>query len=305
MDLFNFKLIMAIENKYLPPIKISDQGKVAIEAALAAGRAIRKATGGKIEIKEGMSNVVNEADYASGKAIRRTLNSRLEVYNLLSEEGDENFESPLEIDKLWIVDELDGSKNFADSLSDVAVSIAYAERGVVKVGVVYNPITGQLFYAEEGKGSFYMGKAYGSNRRVKQKLQVSSNTGLSKATVETSISYDIEQTRYHDSILHSFHDTGLAVRSRMIGSSVMQLSRVASGGSDLHFHSDLKPWDLAAGSLLVKEAGGVIKRMDGSEFNFMDADSVAGNPKLVTQFIEALESRKDLIDKHLALRAEK
>lgn len=302
MEVYNFKLIMAIENKYLPLIKISEQGQVAIEAALAAGRAIRKAVGGKVEIKEGMSNVVNEADIASGRAIRRTLNSRLEIYNLLSEEGDEKFENPLEVDKLWVVDELDGSKNFADRIPEVAISIAYIERGKVRVGVIYNPIADQLFYAEEGKGSFYIGKAYGSNKWVKQKLHVSENKDLSKATIETSISYDPEQTRYHYAILHSFHDEDLTVRTRMIGSSVLQLCRVASGNSDVHFHSDLKPWDLAAGSLLVTEAGGVMKRMDGSEFNFMSPDSVAGNQKLVKQFPKALDERKDLINKHLNLR---
>lgn len=293
---------MVTENKYLPPIKISQEGKIAIQAALAAGRAIRKAIGGKVTVKAGISNVLNEADLASGKAIRRTLNSRLEVYNLLSEEGDEKFKNPLEIDKLWVVDELDGSKNFADSLSDVAISIAYAERGVVKVGVIYNPINGQLFYTEEGKGAFYIGKTYGSNKRVKRKLHVSGNKDFSKATIETSIAYEIENTRKHDAIIHSFHNTGLVVRTRMIGSSVLQLCRVASGNSDLHFHSDLKPWDLAAGSLLISEAGGVITRMEGSEFNFMSPDSVAGNEELVTQFVEALNSRKDLINKHLSLR---
>lgn len=293
---------MVAQDKYLPPVKISQEGKIAIEAALAAGRAIRKAIGGKVKVKEGMSNVVNEADIASGKAIRKVLDTRLKIYNLLSEEGDEQFENPLKVDKLWVVDELDGSKNFADSLSDIAVSIAYAERGVVKIGVIYNPITGQLFYVEAGKGAYYIGKAYGSNRRVKQKLHVSNNIDLSKATIETSISYEIENTRRHDAIIHSFHHTGLTIRTRQIGSSVLQLCRVASGSSDLHFHSDLKPWDLAAGLLLVTEAGGVIKRMDGSKFNFMDADSVAGNPKLVTQFVDALNSRKELIDQHLALR---
>lgn len=296
---------MVIENRYSPPINICTEGEIAIRAALAAGRAVRKAVGGKIEIKEGMSNVVNEADLASGKAIRKTLDNRLKVYNFLSEEGDEKFENPLEINKLWIVDELDGSKNFADGISDVAISIAYAERGVVKVGVVYNPITDQLFYSEEENGAFYIGKAYGSNKRVKRKLHVSENKDISRATIETSISYEIENTRIHDAIIHSFHDTGLTVRTRQIGSSVLQLSRIASGSSDLHLHSDLKPWDLAAGSLLVTEAGGVIKRMDGSEFNFMHADSITGNQKLVTQFVDALNSRKDLIDKHLALRGEK
>lgn len=295
---------MVAQDKYLPPVKISQEGKIAVEAALAAGRAIRKAVGGKVEIKEGVSNVVNEADKASGKAIRETLKRRFKVYSILSEEGDEKFENPLEVDKLWVVDELDGSKNFADSLSDIAISIAYIEKGIVKTGVVYNPITDQLFYAKEGKGAFYIGKAYGSNRRIKQKLQVSRNADLSKATIETSISYEIENIRRHDAIFHSFHDTDLKIRTRQIGSSVLQLCRIALGSSDLHFHSDLKPWDLAAGSLLVTEAGGVIKRMNGSKFNFMQADSVAGNPKLVTQFVKALITRKDLIGKHLAARGE-
>lgn len=295
---------MKIENKYLPPVNISAEGKVAIRAALKARDAIRATVHGEVKVKEGISNVVTEADIQSGVSIRKTILTTFKD-QILSEDPPQKqpeIQNPLAQFRLWIVDEIDGSKNFADKIDDIAISIAFAEKGIVKVGVIYNPITDRLFFAEKGKGAFYLGKAYASDEWVKKQISVSAQKDLSKATVETSISYNEENTRKHDAMIHAFHDNGLGIRTRFIGSSVLQLARVAQGASDLHFHSDLKPWDLAAASLLVAESGGAIKRLDGTDFNFMNADSVAGNPELVGQFASLLVKQKDLIEAHLDLR---
>lgn len=284
---------MKVENKYLPDnIEISQEGLIAVEAALAAGKAIRASVGGKVVVKDGMSNVVNEADIASGQAIRRVVTQRITQFHILSEEGDETIEDPLKFSRLWIVDELDGSKNFADGIDNTWVSIAYAEFGVPKVGVCYNPISDRLYYAEKNNGAYYIGKAYGNKRWIKRKLSIANQTDLSKATIESSISYDKDQTLNHQIIKLSLLLEDFTPRFREIGSSVEQLCRVAAGISDLHFHSNLKPWDYAAGQLMIEEAGGVIKRLDGSEFNFMYPDSVAGNENLVNKFIDVIEKIK-------------
>lgn len=288
-------MTMAIENKYLPPIKISNEGSVAIEAALAAGKAIRKAVGGEVKIKEGMSNVVNEADIASGIAIRKVIFDTFPVHQILSEDPPEEqpeIENPLHQKNLWVIDELDGSKNFASRIDNVWVAIAYAERGVVKVGVCYNPILDRMFYAEQGKGSYYLGNEYGSDNWTKQKLQVSAQNNLSKADIETSISYSIYQTIDHELIKLGLLLKGITPRFREIGSSVEQICRVGFQTSDLQFHTDLKPWDYAAPSLILAEAGGVIRRMDGSRFNFMCPDAVCGNRELVATFIKEARSMK-------------
>lgn len=286
---------MKIENKYLPDIEISQNGLVAIEAALVAGNAIRKAVGGKVSKKEGMSNVVNEADLASGVAIRKLILRNFPDDQILSEDPpieQPEVKAPLTIKRLWVVDELDGSKNFADGIDNVWVSIAFVENGEVKAGACYNPILDRLYLAEKNKGAYFIGKAYGSDEWVKTRLFLSDQTDLNKATIETSISYDLSQTIEHEAIKLGLFANGLTPRIREIGSSVEQLCRVAAGNSDLQFHGDLKPWDYAAASLIVAESGGVIKRMDGSEFNFMCPDGVAGNEKIVDEFISQVSMIK-------------
>lgn len=285
---------MEIESRYLPSIKVSPSGLVAIKAALSAGVAIRRFIGGWLVEKEGISNVQTEADQASGQEIRRVLaeSQDLAKFHILSEEGDEIINDPLSVDRLWIVDELDGSKNFADRIDNVWISIAYAEAGDVKVGVCYNPILDKMFFAEAGKGAYYLGREYGSDRWVNKRIEVSRQNDLSKSTIETSISYDVDENIDHQVIRLALPLLGETVRYREIGSSVEQLCRVAAGISDLHFHTGLKPWDYAASLLIVKEAGGVFRRMDGSEFNFMSPDCVVGNKELVEKFVDFVSKIK-------------
>lgn len=281
-----------MKERYLPEnIQISPEGQVAIEAALSAGRAIRRAVGGKIDTKEGMSNVVTEADRESGVGIKRALRKNFETDPILSEETPEaeNPKNPLTEERLWIVDELDGSKNFSDRIDNVWVSIAYAEFGDPKVGVAYNPISNKLYFAEKGQGAYYMGRKYGTNKWVKEKIFVSKQDNLSRATVESSMSYKVDQTINHRLITIALYFSGITPRPREIGTSVEQLCRVAAGISDLHFHSGLSPWDYAAAQVIVTEAGGVMKNMKGEDFNFMMPDNVGGNPVLVDKFIQELK----------------
>ena len=280
-----------MKEKYLQPknVQLNIEAQTALQAALFAGRAIRKAVGGGIEEKIGMSNVVTEADKASGVEIRTVINSRFPGAVILSEEVPfDNSINPLDVDGLWIVDELDGSKNFADKIANVWVSIAYAKLGQPLVGVAYNPIEDKLYFAQKDQGAYYIGQEYGSNKWVKDRIFVSAQDNLSKATIETSMSYDLEQTINHEIIKLALFISGITPRPRQIGSSVEQICRVAAGISDLHFHSGLKPWDLAAAQIIVDEAGGVTKRMNGEEFNFQMPDSVSGNAALVDQFIKEL-----------------
>lgn len=280
-----------MRERYLPPenVQLSIEAQTAIEAALSAGRAIRRSVGGTIEQKSGMSNVVTDADRASGTKIRAVLGRQFPGATILSEEVPfDNSVDPLKVSRLWIVDELDGSKNFADGIDNVWVSVAYAELGEPKVGIAYNPIRNQLYFAEKGKGAYYIGPKYGSNKWLKERISVSKQDDLSKATVETSMAYDVSQTINHEIIKLALFTSGITPRPREIGSSVEQLCRVAAGISDLHFHSDLKPWDYAAAQIIIREAGGVTKGMNGEEFNILMPHSVSGNEALVNQFIEEL-----------------
>lgn len=273
---------------YLPPenVRLSLEARVSIEAALSAGRAIRRAVGGSVEEKSGMSNFVTDADRASGVSIRKVVSKQFPGDVILSEEIPfDHSEDPLKAKRLWVIDELDGSKNFADGIDNVWVSIAYAEFGEPKVGVAYNPIRNKLYFAQKGQGAYFIGPRYGSNKWIKKKIFVSQQDDLSRATVETSMSYDANQTINHEIIKLALLAAGITPRHREIGSSVEQLCRVAAATSDLHFHSGLQPWDYAAAQIIIREAGGVTKGMNGEEFNLLMSHSVSGNGFLVDQFI--------------------
>lgn len=272
--------------RYLPEQNVTFEAQVAVEAALAASRAVRRSVGGTIEQKSGMSNVVTDADKVSGLKIRAVLSRQFPGATILSEEVQfDNSVDPLGVNRLWIVDELDGSKNFADGIENVWISIAYAELGELKVGVAYNPIRNKLYFAEKGQDAYYIGPKYGSDKWVKERIFVSGQDDLSRATVETSMSYDVNQTINHEIIKLALFLSGITPRPREIGSSVEQLCRVAAGISDLHFHSGLKPWDYAAAQVIIREAGGITKGMNGEEFNFLMPHSVSGNELLVDKFI--------------------
>ena len=282
-------------NRYLPEQNVTREAQAAVEAALAAGRAIRKSISGAIEVKSGMSNVVTDADRASGVSIKTILRKNFKTDSILSEETTEaeNPKNPLAEKRLWVIDELDGSKNFADGIENVWISIAYVELGEPKVGVVYNPIRNQLYFAQKGQAAYYVGPKYGANKWVKERIFVSKQDDLSNATVETSMSYDASQTINHEIIKLALFSSGITPRPREIGSSVEQLCRVAAGISDLHFHSGLKPWDYAAASVILSEAGAVMKRMDGSEFNpLLDRDNISGNAVLVDKFAKVISEIK-------------
>lgn len=287
---------MANIKRYIPKsVRISEEGRVAIEAAIAGGVEILRAIGGEVWKKTGMSNVVNEADLASGQAIRKVVRARFQNDPILSEEhqdGEPAVDKPLEIGRFWVIDELDGSKNFADKIDNVWVSIAFVTFGKTQVGVAYNPFNKSMYFAQKGEGAFYVGLPYGGNIWGSERLHVSQQTDLSSSSIETSIAYDPKITLENRRILLSLVEKGLTPRIREIGSSVEQLCRVASGKSDLHFHESLEPGDYAAGQLIIEEAGGVCVGADGTDFNFMRQDNVSGNPILVEKFLKFLKEGK-------------
>lgn len=277
--------------RFIPSnLGISREALVAMQAAKAAGSAIIAKIGGRVNSKEGMSNVVNDADFASGAAIRELLGSKFPNDPILSEEipSDENAEVMLSLPRLWVVDELDGSKNFADGIDNVWVSISFAEDGIPIVAVCYNPFKDVMYFGQRGKGAYFIGPGFGSNEWGLHRLSVSGQQDLSKATMETSISYDPDRTIDHQIMKLALLFKGITPRFREIGSTVEQLCRVAAGISDLHFHTDLEPWDYAGGVLMIEEAGGTCKRLDGSPFSLSRRDNVSGNSFLVDQFIRAI-----------------
>jgi len=283
---------MTEKKPHIENMKLSAYGSTAIIAALNAGETLLPDFGkGAISHKTGVSNVVTAGDLKSDEVIKNIILDRFPRHTIYSEESKNEITNPLLLDHCWIVDPLDGSKNYADGLDEIYVSIAYVRNGQLMVGVCYNPLKQQLFFAEKGKGAFYRGlplKVEKPGQFVYEKLAVSQTQALAGASVETSIAYNPNQTIQHQLIKLALYKLGHTARFREIGSSVGQLCRVARGQSDLHFHADLKPWDLAAGKLLIEEAGGVMTGMHGEEITVMSPHSVAGNPDLVRQFVSVV-----------------
>ena len=251
--------------------------------ARVAGEAIRNAipTDGVIE-KEGRANIVTAADLASEKIIMDAIRANFPSDAILSEETTSTIEDPLQTERLWVIDPIDGTSNFRHERNYSAISIGYIENGEMIMGAVYDPFRDELFYAEKGGGAFVNGN----------KISVSEQRELSKASVATDNSYDPEGTRRN---LEKVLKISPSPWVLMKGSAVLTMCEVAAGRIDVYFHSSLKPWDNAGAFLIAKEAGAEVVDLSGQDTNFLTENAVVGNKQLVTQFVQLVgdKSHKD------------
>ncbi|MBP7074472.1 MAG: inositol monophosphatase [Rhabdochlamydiaceae bacterium] len=249
---------------------------VAIEAALLAGALLRQGFGTSFEIsfKEGDHNLVTTYDRLAEKAISETISRRFPTHGFLGEEAGHNKSGTI----IWIVDPLDGTVNFAHNIPAFSVSIAAVIDNKVVVGVIYQPITQELFWAEAGKGAYLNGKP----------LKVSSQKNLNKAYLATGFPYNVSENPLN--CIETFDKlTRKGIPIRRFGSAAIDLSYVAAGRFDGYWEVTLQPWDVAAGLLIVEEAGGRITRYDGSPCNpFEQGTVLASNKHLHSQLLEAL-----------------
>ncbi len=252
------------------------QREIIKRAALEAGKIIL-ATKPTENVKEkaGRANLVTEADLKSENAIVELINQHFPEDLILSEETKSNIPNPLLAEKLWVVDPIDGTNNFRYERNYSCVSIAYAEKGVVQLGVVYDPFRDEMFYAEKMQGAFLNGK----------KIFVSKLKDLARSVVASDNSYESEGTKYN---LELFLKLNPAPWFLIKGSATLTMCEVAAGRIDLYFHNYLKPWDNAAAFLIVEEAGGVVRGISGNNANFMSESVICGNEELVKNFVAGL-----------------
>ncbi|WP_395674448.1 inositol monophosphatase family protein, partial [Phenylobacterium sp.] len=179
----------------------------------------------------------------------------------------------------WIVDPLDGTTNFLHAIPHFAINIALQREGVIVAGVTYNPITNELFWAEKGKG------CYVNDRR----LRVAARQRLDEAVLATGIPF--LGHGQHAKFLKELHQVSQRVAGvRRFGSAALDLAWVAAGRYDGYWERDLKPWDVAAGVLMITEAGGKITDADGGEA-MLEAGSVCcGNLEIQPQLLAKLEA---------------
>lgn len=249
---------------------------VAIEAALQAGALLRRGYGTDFEIssKPGRLNLVTEYDKASEKGIIALITKHFPDHAFLAEESGATAKANSPV--TWIIDPLDGTVNFARQIPMFSVSIAAYSEGKVVSGVVYQPITEELFVAESGKG------AYLNDKRI----FVTKTDNFQDALFATGFPYNVEEDPLQ-CIEHFARLQKKGVPIRRLGSAAIDLAYVAAGRFDAYWEVGLHPWDMAAGKLLVEEAGGKVTHYDGSPHKILGYDTmVASNGLLHSQMVD-------------------
>lgn len=227
---------------------------------------------GRFGVREkGPADLVTEADLASQQVIRERLLGEFPTHGFLGEEEDASI-APGGEGLRWIVDPLDGTTNYVHGVPHFAVSIALEQRGTLLVGAVYDPSADECFSAVAGEGAYLNGK----------RLAVSRTAVLSQALVAHSFA---AQVRRGDPEIADFIEVLTACQgTRRMGSSALNLCYLAAGRFDAYWATTTKAWDIAAGALLVREAGGVIRAYSGGELNLEE-------PQLIAAATEALHAQ--------------
>ena len=252
---------------------------VAIKAARAAGAIITRAAldveAVRISAKQ-TNDFVTEVDHNAETAIIETLLQAYPGHGILAEEsGSEH--GARHSDYQWIIDPLDGTTNFIHGFPVYCVSIALAVKGRVEQAVVYDPTRNDLFCATRGRGAFL------NDRRIR----VSKRTRLQECLISTGFPYRPgDKLRAYLSMLGEVMSQCAGVRRP--GAAALDLAYVAAGYSDGFFETGLKAWDVAAGSLLITEAGGLVGNYTGDADFMHQTECVAGNPRIYAQLVNLL-----------------
>lgn len=239
---------------------------VAIKAVMQAGKLLKEGYNSSFSIskKEGVHNLVTEYDLKSEKAIISIIEQEFPEHEILSEEcGEvEGKKSSYQ----WIIDPLDGTVNFAHGIPMFGISIGLAKDKEIISGVIYHPITEELFIAEKDKGAYLNGI----------EISVSKTDQLKNAFLATGFPYNLVDNP-NNCIEYLAKILKLGIPIRRIGVACLDLAYLAAGRFDGFWEVSLKPWDCAAGKLLLEEAGGKISHWNGDPF-----DLYASNPIMAT-----------------------
>jgi len=247
-----------------------------IKAAYEAGKLLmdKFESGIRVEFK-GKYDLVTEADRQAEALIIKLIREQHPDHDFLAEEGDYGSNGS---DYRWIIDPLDGTTNYAHGFPWFAVSIALEVRGRLELGVVYNPYVGDFYIAERGCGAFL-------NER---RLQVSSIAILEHSLLATGFAYDHKKCKANNyDYFTRFQKDAQACRRP--GAASLDLASVAAGRFDGFWELKLKPWDLAAGILLIEEAGGLVSDFDGLPMTLESQECMASNRLIHKEMQEILQ----------------
>lgn len=227
-----------------------------------------------IDHKDGVNNLVTDIDKAAETFIVTALKQYFPDHGFIGEEfGNENSEASYK----WIIDPIDGTVNFAHKVPLCCISIALTFHEEVVLGAVYNPMMNELFFAEKGKGATL-------NNQV---IRVSNKQDINKAFLVTGFPYHFPQTKIHPlDIFTKVVAKGLPVRR--LGSAALDLCWVACGRFDAFWEYNLQAWDIAAGYLIVSEAGGKVTNFKDEPYTIWDKETLASNTILHPDMLQLL-----------------
>jgi myo-inositol-1(or 4)-monophosphatase len=252
---------------------------IAIKAARRAGAIINRAAQDvdKLTVTRKRHNdFVSEVDRGAEQAIIQVLREAYPGHSILAEESGASGESEYQ----WIIDPLDGTTNFLHGCPPYCVSIALSHKGVLMQGVVYDPTRNDLFTATRGRG------AYLNDRRIR----VSKAEKLADALLSTGFPFrDLAGLDHYLAMFRAATEKSAGIRRH--GAAALDLAYVACARFDGFWELGLQPWDIAAGALLIQEAGGLIADLDGEGTFLKSGNVVCGNPKIFAQMLHLFGTR--------------
>lgn len=254
---------------------------VMMTAARKAGRSLNRDFGEvenlQVSVK-GPANFVSAADHRAEEVIFKELSRARPDYQFLMEER--GIVEGADASHRWIVDPLDGTTNFLHAIPLFSISIALEREGELIAGLVYNPISDEMFTAEKGKGAFI------NDRR---RLRVAARRKLSDAVVTTGIPHR-GRTGHEIFLKETARVMAEVAGVRRTGSAALDLAWTAAGRFDVFWERNLQPWDIAAGQVLVRESGGTVVDAKGGPKSLDTGSVVAGNPTIVKSILPLLET---------------
>jgi myo-inositol-1(or 4)-monophosphatase len=258
---------------------VDDYLKLAVETAKAAGEVLREGIDKIAWIKhKGEINLVTEMDIKSEALIKRKIGESFPDHQIMAEESDvPKQESAFR----WIVDPLDGTTNYAHGFPMFCVSIALEIDGRVGIGVVYDPVRDELFTGTRGGGALLNGRP----------ITVSAETDLGRSLIATGFPYDLRTSEANN--LDNWNAMIYRARAlRRAGAAALDLCYVATGRFDGFWELKLYPWDVAAGGLIIEEAGGRVTDLAGNPHSIYSKEILASNGKIHSQMSEILRKGK-------------
>ncbi|MDP2806746.1 MAG: inositol monophosphatase family protein [bacterium] len=250
--------------------------KTAVLAANKAGRLLKAMSSGDLKVEyKGAIDLVTQADRAAETLVVKMLRRNFPGDDILTEETNQD---RTKSDRRWIIDPLDGTTNYAHRFPFWCVSIAFEFKDVIALGAIYNPNLNEMFTAQKGKGAWLNG----------QKIKVSSQSLLNKSLLATGFPYDVHYSK-QDNLANFRKFIKRAQAVRRPGSAALDLAYVACGRFDGFWEMKLKTWDMAAASLMVKEAGGKLSGFKGQNFSIYVPECLASNGRIHKQMLSVLK----------------